>query len=54
MGRWGDGEMGRSHRGRFFTLTSGVGYWVWGVGCGGTDKRCSGLTGVSPTRAKHG
>ena len=27
------------HKGRFFTLTSGVGCGAWGVGCGGTDKR---------------
>ncbi|NEQ87754.1 MAG: hypothetical protein F6K26_49565 [Moorea sp. SIO2I5] len=29
-------------------MTSGVGCGVWGVGCGGTDKRCSKGTGGNP------
>ncbi|NEO71900.1 hypothetical protein [Moorena sp. SIO3H5] len=35
MGRWGDGEMGRSNRGRFFTFGSGVGNRESGVGKSG-------------------
>ncbi|NEO36074.1 MAG: hypothetical protein F6J90_06945 [Moorea sp. SIOASIH] len=32
MGRWGDGEMGSTHRGRFFTFGSGVGSRESGIG----------------------
>ena len=37
-----------AHKGRFFTLTSGVGYWVWGVGCGGEESDAVASRGFPP------